>query len=335
MFNDAIVVQSAVSAFNNAALSAPAFLWWALLSIPLYVMVYFCGDAFLARIGWNKRGLGGRFALTTVVMILCWVVLFGGNYDVLRDNISVLPFMVAAISFVASLFIGSHTRDIALPRWREMGRRRRVVMAVSVLLVAVAVGLSDTHAWWGPLLQVGAVASGLILGRRAKRDMRPLAGALLVMMATVVAILMQPEYFRFGMLGNLTPAHLLFLVAFGCAAVATFALRNINPRGRIHRSAYIKLKWMARFVVALGLVLFVMTESVPVFLGTICAMFVSCALSVWHQGSVDENIGKKMFAITLGLFGIITVMPVITAMGILYWGHLPQGNVWNQAKFLL
>src|SRR5574344_1113072 len=34
MFDDAIIVQSAVSAFNNAALYAPAFLWWAVLSIP-------------------------------------------------------------------------------------------------------------------------------------------------------------------------------------------------------------------------------------------------------------------------------------------------------------
>ena len=40
MLNDITVVQSAVSAFNNAALLAPAFLWSALLATPLFVIVY-------------------------------------------------------------------------------------------------------------------------------------------------------------------------------------------------------------------------------------------------------------------------------------------------------
>ena len=51
MFNDITIVQSAISAFNNYALVGPAFLWLAVLSIPLMVMAYFCGaESFSMRI---------------------------------------------------------------------------------------------------------------------------------------------------------------------------------------------------------------------------------------------------------------------------------------------
>jgi hypothetical protein len=43
MFDDAIIVQSAISAFNNAALVAPAFLWSALLTLPLYFLIWAFG----------------------------------------------------------------------------------------------------------------------------------------------------------------------------------------------------------------------------------------------------------------------------------------------------
>ena len=71
-----MIVQSAVSAFNNAALAAPAFFWWAVLSIPLFAMVYFCGGAFMERIGWNARNIKSRASLTTVILTLAWLVLF-------------------------------------------------------------------------------------------------------------------------------------------------------------------------------------------------------------------------------------------------------------------
>ena len=44
MLNDIIIVESAVSAFNNAALWMPAFLWWSLLALPLFVVIFLCAD---------------------------------------------------------------------------------------------------------------------------------------------------------------------------------------------------------------------------------------------------------------------------------------------------
>jgi len=322
MFDDAIIVQSAVSAFNNAALYAPAFLWWAVLSVPLFAMVYMYGADFLGRLGWTRQNAGLRTCVTTVVMTLCWVVLFGGNYAVLRDNATVLPFMIAAIVFVASMFITSHVRGTdwakVAPYWR--GRRTWAIAALVILVV----GLSDTHAWCGPLLQISAVALGVLFGRVARAEMRPIAGTLLVIGATTTAILMQPEFFRFGQLGALTAFHLLFLVLIAAALAAVVALQNVNSRGAIHASAYIKLKWMFRFVATLCVVLFVMTESVPVFLGLMVVSFMSSALTIWHRDSVHAGLAEFLFATVLVLFGVITVMPVVIALGLVAMRRVPD-----------
>jgi len=335
MFDEAIVVQSAVSAFNNAALGAPAFLWYGLLAMPLFVLVYFCGAAFLSKLGWTRHNMMSRCALSTVMLTFMWFVLFGGGFDVLRDGVSVLPFVVAAVIFMCAFFIASRTHGLPIPRFRDMSRRMRAIYIAMVLLLMTALGLSDMHAWWGPLLQIGAFCLGWFIGRRTKFKMPDVFGTILIMFMCVTAILMQPEFFRFGQLGNLTLLHMLGLMVFGVFAAAAAVLNNVNPRGRVHRSAFIKLKWMARFITALGVVLFFLTESVPVFLGTVAAFIVMFALSQWHAEKVSDTLGTRFFALAIAAFGIITTMPAVTALGILYWGDLPKSDFWGDAKFLL
>ncbi len=335
MFDEVIVVKSAVSAFNNAALVSPAFLWYAILAVPLFVMVYFCGNLFLDKIGWNRNNVIKNSSVVMVVMTFIWMVLFGGNYVVLRDGISVLPFLTAAILGLCGMFVAARTRDAKLPQWKNMSRRMRIAVYAAGALILLAVGLTDLHAWWGPILQIGVLAFGVLIGRRGRLNLPVLSGAILIMTSVVVAILMQPEYFHFGQLGNLTVLHMLAIFIFGALVAACVAVNNVVPCARIHRSAYIKLKWMARFIVALGLVLFFMTESVPVFLGTLVAMFVSIAMSVWHADKVSENLGNCLFALTLGMFGVLTTMPVITALGILCWMKLPCADFVRDVRELL
>ncbi len=335
MFNDTIIVQSAVSAFNNAALFAPAFLWGALLAAPLFGLVYMCGKSFLARVGWTAESMQRRVTLYTVILAFAWMILMGGNYGVLRDGISFLPLLNAAIAFVASIFIGSHWRELGAEKWGQMTRTGKLRRVLIVALVLFAVAASDMHAWWGPLLQVGAVLCGLLIGRVARSPMRPIAGTLLVIMTIVTAMMMQPEYFRFGQLGNLSVWHLLFIMLVGLSVAATAALYNVVPRGKIHDSAYIKLKWMMRCVVALGVVLVFLTESVPVLLGTCGAAFMMFALSIWHAKLIAADLAPRMLAITVGLFGIVTVMPAVVALGILYWCALPVADFKRAARFLL
>ena len=134
--------------------------------------------------------------------------------------------------------------------------------------------LSDTHIWWGPLLQVGAFLLGGVLGCAAQGKMRPVAGVILIMQMVVVAMLMQPEFFRFGQLGNLTIVHLLTILALGIVSMAVVAIKNIPARGKISDNVYVKLKWLMRVGCALGGALFILTEAVPILLGTLGAVLI-------------------------------------------------------------
>ncbi|MDE6478435.1 MAG: hypothetical protein K2L94_04280, partial [Alphaproteobacteria bacterium] len=93
MFNDTIVVQSAISSFNNAALAAPAFFWTGVLMLPLLGLVWLGRDAIMARLGWNATKTNARFASLAMGMLLMWLVVMGGNYGVLRDAASTLPYV--------------------------------------------------------------------------------------------------------------------------------------------------------------------------------------------------------------------------------------------------
>ena len=328
MLNDMVIVQSAASAFNNAALAGPAFLWWAILMLPLYVAVYWYGCDFMARIGWNRSNLLTKVSFWTVVFGGAWTVLFGGNYAVLRDDLSVLPMLTAVIVFLSSLFVSSHLRGVALPhmRWKQW---------LFVLAVLVMVGLSDTHAWWGPLLQISALLGGALFGRFAGGAMRPMGGTVLIMMTIIIAVLMQPEFFRFGQLGNLTVFHLLAILLFGIVSVATVVVSNVRSKNKIQDSLFIKLKWLWRVACLLGCALFMLTEAVPVLLGTLIAFAVMFIMSVWHAKNINNALGDKLFAVSLFLFGVICVMPVVSAMGILYWMNTSDCKLWQESKVLL
>lgn len=335
MFNDTIVVQSAVSAFNNAALAAPAFFWWALLAMPLFGMTYYYGNAFIGRFGWTKDNMLRRMCLTIAAMTLIWMVAFGGNYAVLRDSASVLPCTTAFILFIIAHFIASHTTQYQIPRWRGATRRKKTIIATILVAIIGAIAMTDTHTWWGPILQVVAFFAGAILGRRGKRQIPYVAGINIITMVTTTIILMQPEFFRFGQLGNLSPIHIIAMIMMGSCFATNIAVRYVNPRSKIHHSAYIKLKWLARFITALAIVLFIMTESVPVFIGTIAAIFMLIALSIWHRDTIAPDIARRAFAAQIMIFGIITGMHAITAIGIIYWTMIPKSPFWSDIRTLL
>ena len=327
MLEDIMVVQSAVSAFNNAALWAPAFLWWAILALPLFVVVYWFGAQIMQKIGWNRENILNRVTIWTAGLTLLWVVMFAGNYGILRNELSVLPFLIAVIVFLTSLFVSSHLRTCYVPRdWRWW---------LFCIFLIVMIALSDLHAWWGPLLQVGAFLFGGGLGRMARSEMRPIAGTVLIVMVTTIAILMQPEFFRFGQLGNLTIVHLLGILILGVLSIAIIALFNIKPADKIRFAVFIKLKWLLRVICTLGAALFILTEAIPIFIGTLGALFLLFMMSIRHMRVVNVSLGHKCFALLLIMFGIVTVMPVISALGIIYWTTYPEKDFWRQIKRLL
>lgn len=339
MFDESLVVASAVSAFNNAAVVAPAFLWNAVLASPLFVAIYVFGRRFLDNAGLRPYVTRARITFWTVVITALWVVFMGGNYAVLRDGVSLLPFVTAAILFVTSILVGINTRAVKLPVWygraNVSNRRRWWINLLFFAILMVPVGLSDTLTWWGPILQIGAVMIGLIIGRRSGCQMRTTTWAIGVMLATTIGILMQPELWRFGQLGNLTPAHLLWVLCVGILAAAALALDLVNPRGRIHKSAYVKLKWLMRFVTALCMILFLLTEAVPIFIASVAMAFVLFGMSIWHADSVPDILENRAIAVTIIVFGVLTELVAVTAMGILWYAALRQDTDSSDAGFLL
>ena len=300
MFDESLVVASAVSAFNNAAVVGPAFLWNAVLASPLFVAIYF-----FARHGMDKMGIRpyvtmARATFWTVVITALWVVLMGGNYSVLRDGVSLVPFVTAAVLFASCIFVGINTRAIKLPIWYGSANasvRRRWIVNLAVFAICMV------------------------------------PCAIAVMLATTIAILMQPELFRFGQLGNLTPIHLVWVLGVGILAAAAMALDITNSRGRIHQSAYTKLKWLTRFVTVLCMVLFVLTEAVPVFIAAVISAFVQFSMAVWHATAVRDGLGARAMAWLMIAFGVLTGMVTVTAIGILLIASNESGR--GGAGFLL
>ena len=339
MFQDNMVVNSAISAFNNAAIVAPAFFWNAVLCAPLFIGVYLFGRFYGKKLGLADFINPERIAFWCIIMVALWIVFMGGNYDVLRDGVSLLPWVTAGILFVSCIFIGTKTRAVPLPIWygsaRASMRRRWWINVALFLLLMVPVGFSDTLHWWGPILQVGAVCTGLLIGRwRAWRLRGVLCMSALMFVATI-ALLMQPEFFRFGQLGNLTPIHLIGIMMTGILIAAAVATDIVPACGRIHKSAFVKLKWLVRFGTALCLVLFLLTEAVPIFIATAFMAFVLFAMSVWHRESVADSVRGKMMGLAVIMFGILIDVPTISVLGLFWIAVLNSEDVRPDARFLL
>ncbi len=335
MFDETLVVQSAVSAFNNVALVLPAFFWWGLLMMPLFFVVCKYGNKFLDMIGWERFGIQTRVIKWTVVLSLLWLVLFGGNYAVLRDSETLLPFVTGAIAFLGMIFVGWFTRDIKLPVWRELSRTQKIKMIVFAVLILAVIGLTDTHTWWGPILQIMAFVVGGYIGRRMKYNVRSVPFISGFLFLFVVMILMQPEFFRFGQLGNLTLLHLLGICFVGLPLVGGVMLRNVKPGDKIYRSAFVKLKWLMRCMVALAGGMFIMTESVPVFIGMCVIAAGLCWLKIIHAKQMPEHLADRLLMVGIFSFGIVTVMPVVSCMAVLGWNCIPSGNFIQELRDLL
>lgn len=341
MFDPSLVVQSAASSFNNAAIAAPTFFWSAVLMLPVFALVYYFGNNVLGKI----KGISALFSKSQSfdfmffvdAFVLAWLVLMAGNYAVLRDTLTWMPYLIALILFIVTAGFCQKLRGVStLMPERMQGIKWGKLLAVLVFaLVVLVVGLSGYPSWWGLILQAGAFVSGVVFGRFWHRNISSVSLMSTILFALTTLILMQPEYFRFGQLGNLTIIHLFFIILTGLTAIALLAVRNFKPRARIRDGIFIKLKWVFRILIGLCVVLFVLTESVPVFLALAGLFFVSSVLSVWHAQSIPDSLSTKLWGLLLCSFGIITMVPMITIIGLLYWANQPRSSLFKASRFLL
>ena len=313
MFNDSLIVTTAISAFNNAALYTPFFFTTALLCAPLFFMVYLYAGDFVNRFGFNKD-FNKHTELFSALILMLWLMLFGGNYAVIRDGISLLPVLISVVLFGLIMIVSQKFVQLKYIQ-KIQDKKSKWLIFFGLILMAVA---SSSYSWFGVLLQISAILCGMIVGCRIKTDLNLIPWNVLLFFAITVLILMQPEFFRFGQLGNLTITHLLCVVLTGFFAVTAMTTKYTNARARIHKSAYIKLKWLFRIVSLLAFALFMMTESVPVFIGLVLAIGLLESLCIYHSDKFDKDLSKHSCGLLMFMLGVLTVCPMISAIGIIY-----------------
>ena len=308
------IVTTAISSFNNAALYSPSFFVIGLFSLTLFLMVFLYGNDFISKFGWSNRDVESKSGFVSVLCLMIWLLIFGGNYAVIRDSISLLPLMISVVLFVAMVFITNRMKQY---KYLEKMRDKKSRWFLFLLLFVLAV-FSSLPTWWGILLQLSAVLCGIIVGDRLHKNIPDMLTGIIILGMMTVLLLMQPEYFKFGQLGNLTIIHIIALLLCGFFCVTSLAAGYTNARAKIYKSAYIKLKWLCRIMSVLALILFVLTESVPVFIGLMTVCLLSESLTIYHGKNLPENVSKQSWALLLISFGIVIICPLISMIGILY-----------------
>ena len=314
MFGDMSVVSTAISSFNNAALYSPYFFVVALFSIPVYILEFMYGRDFIDKFRWSHQDVKSHAGFLSVACLVLWLLIFGGNYAVIRDGISCLPVMISLVLFLSFIFLIRMIKNFGYMD-RIQDKRWRWFIFLSLFVLA---GFSAVPTWWGILLQISAVLCGIIVGDRWNVNVSDVSFSTFIFTVVTILILMQPEYFRFGQLGNLTFIHIVTLLLCGFFGITVLVTKYTNARSKIYESAYIKLKWLCRILLLLFFVLFVSTESVPVFFALVGTCGVSEMLFIYHNNRNLKNIAGISWALLMITFGIMIICPVITMLGIIY-----------------
>ena len=325
-----MVVQSAISTFNNAALRAPDFFWVALLCLPVFVAAWMFAPQLAERFLPDKKTRDYRLSVLAVALIFLWV-LTHENFAVLRDGASYIGIVAAFVLYFCTAFLSReyYERKLRLSQFLPVNEKWgvRIDWAVPFAIILIAGWRAMDAGWEGIVLQAGAVAIGWVVGFllnwKSAREGNPKLLIAALMFACVFGLIMQPEFFRFGQLAHLTAVHLLSLAAAAATITAFTALHFFRPRGWLTASIYRRAKLIARMLAGLVLVLLFITESAPIFFIFAAVMGASALLSVLHQPvkSADSLavLKQDFWLLSLGLFGVLTVTPALTAAAVVMW----------------
>ncbi|MDR0967968.1 MAG: hypothetical protein LBL75_04070 [Rickettsiales bacterium] len=316
MFDSSLVVQSAISTFNNIALRAPDFFWTAIFCLPIFAVFWVFRNEISARFfpDTKKRTI----QITTLILgfIGVWL-LTHENFAALRDGIWIGTSVLTAICiFVLSVFAGQKLRSFSdYVRVGDKWKNRSDYLIPWVILAVV--GLCAMPQWWAVLVQFCAAAAGFYLGRLRKNRGKAtisvenlILGLVFILTAGLV---MQPEFFRFGWLGNLTIIHLIFITGTMFFATGALMLRVVRPTGWLKPGYYNKFIMLMRAMMILLFAMFVLTESILMFGIFVVAMMCYMFLVLRHRAKsmANKTEAENMWFLAVLLFGVLISMPVI------------------------
>ncbi|GHS98427.1 hypothetical protein FACS189421_07030 [Bacteroidia bacterium] len=322
MFDITRVVPSARSTYYNLALFGPEFFWLAVFCFPLFILAWVMGPKIAERFNLSGLDVLRNASAITVAVITLWLMTHG-SYSVLRD-VSSVSILAAVCLFVCATFL---TRRFLEMRMRVSDYisakikikdkwKKRTDWLVPVAAVAVG-GLAGAPGWLGFALSGGAVLIGILCGwalNLRKRDSYDFGLVVILLACAITAgIAMQPEFFRFGQMGELTVIHKLALIATGVLLIADLVMRVARPSGKLRDSIYKRLRLGLRLVALLAALLFMFTES-ALILGVFCAIVAALIyLNIRHipKGGDLSVFKRVMFLAAVGMFGILISVPLL------------------------
>jgi len=334
------IVTSAISSFSNQALHGASFFWLSFIMLPIFIAAYYMAPMILSEFFQNKKKRNHSFAAIAEISLAAWLILNHGNWDVVRDGIGFLPYIISVVVFfsVRNAMSRLYIINPKIPAvWRQLGCAR---VWAKFAFIGIAAGMAALSAAGGlPLasMQISAVMFGISAGYFTRREVSIYGWTSFLFMTVSVAILMQPEFFRFAQLGRMSPLHLSAVAAALILAPMIFILRHSVAAHFIKDNHYKYIKWFLRFCLLLMMILYVLTESVPILIGLAGAVLVVTFLAAKHatRGTNLTSIGDNLWAVMLIIFGVMTIMPTITIAGILCWQNNGAKYFWRNLKTVL
>jgi len=265
--------------------------------------------------------------------MFAWLVFNHGNWNVIRDGFGFLPYIDAVVLFLISkdAFARLYEQNPKVPKWwRNFDGRTQKWLKINALLIGIAIlAVNGIQEFSYAALYIASVLFGIVAGYYKRKSAAPINYTMILMLAVTMAIAMQPEFFRFGQLGKLGVIHLAALAVIVALAAVILVFRNFAPTGFIRDNYYRYIKWFMRLSCLLMLILFVMTEAVPALLGFGGAVAMTMWFAAKHGIEPVFQLSNNFWAMMLMMFGVITVMPLFTILGILCWKNNGTKAFWK------
>ncbi|MDR2686036.1 MAG: hypothetical protein LBB23_04695 [Rickettsiales bacterium] len=343
------VLGTAASTFNNSALASPWFLQSAALAIPVFIAVWLASDAIIGRImpDAKKRPLSSKVWI--FISFVLWAAFGVGNFAALREPASMVEVLVPAVLFLSAWGAAHSAVQLGSVPATRLGRAQRVALIAGILLL---VGFAGARNLSGMFLPIAGIAGGFIGGFYSARysgalksftQGYPIISSGVVMLLSASCILMQPELFRFGQLGNLDASQLMGLgfvaVSAPMAAVLTMMARVKRARGFLGEVAHGRVMWLMRLIVLLCAILFFITESIVTFLILAASAIPYAMVSGGHQPYAEaravNTFAFDVWCITLFVFGLVAGSFASAFLGVILWRSIPHKGHMEFADKLL
>lgn len=334
MLDSSTVVQTAISSFNNSSLLNPSFFWSSFLMIPVFFIT------FIKRFEINKniekfkifsKNKFSSFLFFINIILLFYLIIMHGNYETIRNSITFIPFFIAFVIFLLSSSITNFLLKNEFINY-SLKKYKKISLFGSFILFLFLSSISGYPSVIGFILNPVSILIGILWGKKYK--INEIINTSIILFILSIIILMQPEYFRFGQMGNLTIIHKTFLLLIALSIIITLNTLKIPAKGFLYNRAFKKLKWIFRIILGVFSFLFIVTESLPVFIITITIMFFLTASSIFHENYFDKKISVDCLIISIGLFGVISNLPIITILSIIMISDKIDKNL-NNIKNLL